>query len=242
MRRKESLYAIIGGIVGAVLTIAVCSVLPIGAQSQSDRVFGEITCTGLKVVDAERKTTVLLQSGAFGGIVLVYGEGNTVAEMAIAPHGGRVFLRSSGNNAGSVNMEFDDEHGGEIRVYGEEGSVKLGTNKHGAGVYVTDQNGRTRASITSSELVGGVLGVAGENEEPLVVISPNLMNQNTPVGGMVNVFGSGMADGVRLSVNKDGGIVSVFGKEDGKSLAAMGVNEYGSGAVSTWDKNGYRLK
>ena len=38
---------------GAVLTMAVCSFLPLGAQSQSDGVFGEITCTGLKVVNAE---------------------------------------------------------------------------------------------------------------------------------------------------------------------------------------------
>ena len=67
MNRKASFYAVIGGCVGAVLTMAVCSVLPIGAQSQSDSVFGEITCTGLKVVDAERKTTVLLGTGVFGG-------------------------------------------------------------------------------------------------------------------------------------------------------------------------------
>ncbi len=53
MNRKESLYAVIGGCVGAILTMAVCSVLPLGALSQSNRSgetsFGEINCTGLRV-------------------------------------------------------------------------------------------------------------------------------------------------------------------------------------------------
>ena len=31
-----------------------------------------------------------------------------------------------------------------------------------------------------------------------------------------------------------------FGKGNSKSRAAMGVTAYGNGAVSTWDKNGYR--
>ena len=42
----------------------------------------------------------------------------------------------------------------------------------------------------------------------------------------------------QLGVTEHGGIVTVFGKGEGK--AGMGINEYGNGAVSTWDKNGYR--
>ena len=38
-----------------------------------------------------------------------------------------------------------------------------------------------------------------------------------------------------------GGHVHVTGKGDDNSRAGMGVNEYGNGAVNTWDKNGYRL-
>ena len=33
----------------------------------------------------------------------------------------------------------------------------------------------------------------------------------------------------------------VFGRGNIYSRAKMGVNEYGNGAVSTWDKNSYRL-
>ena len=57
-------------------------------------------------------------------------------------------------------------------------------------------------------------------------------------GGSVGVHGKDVKSGARLSVDEHGGSVSVYGKGDGK--AGMGINEYGNGAVSTWDKNGYR--
>ena len=62
MNTKERLYAVIGGCVGAVLTMVVCSVVPIGAQSKADR-FGEITCNGIKVVNRNGRTMVELGSG-----------------------------------------------------------------------------------------------------------------------------------------------------------------------------------
>ena len=73
MNRKAGLYAVIGGGISTVLTMAVCSVLPLGAQSQSDGVFGEITCTGLTVVDAEGRIRVTLHGESVGAIN-VYGE------------------------------------------------------------------------------------------------------------------------------------------------------------------------
>ena len=44
-----------------------------------------------------------------------------------------------------------------------------------------------------------------------------------------------------LTIDEHGGLVTVFGKGNGGSRVTIGVNEYGNGAVSTWDKNGYRL-
>ena len=74
MNRKASLYAVIGGVVGAVLTMAVCSVLPLGAQN-GDATFGKITCTKLNVVDAEGNIGVSLDNqGYYGGNVFVWGE------------------------------------------------------------------------------------------------------------------------------------------------------------------------
>lgn len=44
--------------------------------------------------------------------------------------------------------------------------------------------------------------------------------------------------GVGLGINEDGGRVSVAGK--GEGMAVMGIDEFGNGAVSTFDKYGYR--
>ena len=44
---------------------------------------------------------------------------------------------------------------------------------------------------------------------------------------------------VRLGYTEYGGRVDIFNKQ-GENRAVMSVNEYGNGAVSTWDKNGYR--
>ena len=56
----------------------------------------------------------------------------------------------------------------------------------------------------------------------------------------INLFGkSGGAD---VSLDDNGGIISVYGKVDKKTRATMQINEYGSGAIGLWDKNGYRLK
>ena len=44
----------------------------------------------------------------------------------------------------------------------------------------------------------------------------------------------------RGSVKIGLGSVAVFGK--GKRQAAIGINKYGNGDVSTWDKHGYRQR
>ena len=43
-----------------------------------------------------------------------------------------------------------------------------------------------------------------------------------------------------LHSNQYGGRLAMFGKTDDKSRVVVGINEYGNGAVSTWDKNGYK--
>ena len=51
MNRKERMYAATGSCVRAVVTMVVCSFLPLGAQSENDAQFDTITCKVLKVVD-----------------------------------------------------------------------------------------------------------------------------------------------------------------------------------------------
>ena len=65
MRRKETLCAVIGGIVGAVLAMASGAVLPLGAQNQAaDVEFGTIICRELQVVEADRRGLVMNMAGS----------------------------------------------------------------------------------------------------------------------------------------------------------------------------------
>ena len=61
-------------------------------------------------------------------------------------------------------------------------------------------------------------------------------------GGEVRVTDKHEKKGAKMGVDEHGGMVAVSGKAGRDSKAVMGVNEYGDGALSTWDKNGYRLK
>ncbi len=126
MRRKESLYAVIGGVVGAVLTMVVSSVMPIRAQN-GDTTFGEITCTGLNVVSAEGKTKVSLMTFADDGMVWVFGRA-----------GGGVTL-------------YVDDHGGQVEVLGkgiDKTRAGMGVNEYGNGAVSTwDKNGYRLATL-----------------------------------------------------------------------------------------------
>ena len=50
MNTGERLYAVISGCVCVILALVLCSFLPLGVQSQSDKL-SEITCTALRVVN-----------------------------------------------------------------------------------------------------------------------------------------------------------------------------------------------
>ena len=166
MKAKERLYAVIGGCVGAVLTMVVCSFLPLGAQSQGEHVFGEITCTKLTVINAENRVIVSLGSNKFGagvaylndrdgeivnGLMLSAGGAGRISSFtpdhgAIFihhnEHGGRVAV--AGKNGGRAWIG-GDEHGGTIAVYGNgssKGQAGMGVNECGNGAVNTwDKNG-----------------------------------------------------------------------------------------------------
>ena len=58
-------------------------------------------------------------------------------------------------------------------------------------------------------------------------------------GGHISVQDKERKESAVVGIDEHGGRVDVFNKQ-GKTRAGMGVNEYGNGAVSTWDRNGYR--
>ena len=189
MKYREKLgYIALGGFLMLVGMLAAGLTSPSGAFNNApDAVFGTITCREIKVVDAEGELGAEMRGDEYGkgGVVRVYSkDGKTGASMVV------------------------DEHGGRLRVVGEEGKSRAEMGIYGGGyVLVADKD-----TLTS----GASMRIYEH-------------------GGAVSVFGG--ISGASMVVDKDGGVVRVVG-EEGISGASMGVNEYGNGEVTTTDKNG----
>ena len=56
--------------------------------------------------------------------------------------------------------------------------------------------------------------------------------------GPIAVVGKGGV--AHMNVDEEGGAVHVYGKGSDTTRVAIDINEYDTGAVSTWDKNGFR--
>ena len=218
MNTKERLYAVIGGCVGAMLTMVVCSFFPLGVQSQSDR-FGEITCTRLKVVDSYGRVGV---------------------ELRFEKYGGHIEIKSNEHSTFDTRAKLGvNEHGGYVAVFNEDlASASMGIDKHGGSVRVVTEflslEERRRGGHLRINERGGTVNVNGLSGAASMEVSEH--------GGNVNVFSAEKNGGpqAHMGVDEHGGVVSVFGKGGNTSRAIMGVSEYGNGAVNTWDKNGYR--
>ena len=145
MRRKEVLFAVIGGIVGAVLTMAAGSFSPLGAQNEvRDAEFRKITCTGLRVEGADGAIAVTLGAVGNGGSVFVSGkEGEIGVGMTANEDGG--YLRVYDKNLISGVSMSVDEHGGYVSVLSEElemlEGVRLSVNERGGRVIVYGRDG-----------------------------------------------------------------------------------------------------
>ncbi len=106
MLRKQVLVAVIGGIVGAALTMAVGRFALPGGKNQSYSVFEKIICRELEVVDSEGNRRVELsegmsEEGLWGGSVVVYGKDATPrARMISAEDGGVIGVVGKNLNAG----------------------------------------------------------------------------------------------------------------------------------------------
>ena len=189
MHRKEALFAVIGGIVGAVLVMAAGSFAPVGAQNEvKDVEFGKITCSMIQVGDRSNGGVTLLPGqiivGSTESVVSIFSMGD-LASLTLSSgrerRESKVIITSVSSN-GAITVD------GVISVNGENGEVEMTTDEQ-----------------------GGRVGVVGKNGK------------------------------ARIATHEQGAAFHLFGKGDQTSCVAMEINEYGNGAVSTWDKNGYRL-
>ena len=126
-------------------------------------------------------------------------------------------LRVVNDNEEVVVSLSAGEHGGDVGIYGSldgrvssPGKILLEVRENGGNVHVSGDDWEFGAVSL------------GTDEH----------------GGRVTAYGKDGKLGVALIITEHGGHVQVKGKGDG--AAVMAINEYGNGALSTWDKKGYR--
>ena len=117
MKRELIYAAAVGGCVGALMTMALGLVLPLGAQSGTDGHFDEITCTDLKVMSPDGTRGVSLFARNGGGI-FIYGKEEDVQHPFIP-----------------VVIINGDEDGGRVAVYDKDGksSAYMSVHENGGG-------------------------------------------------------------------------------------------------------------
>ena len=144
MCKKEVLFAaVIGGVIGAVLVMAVGLIAPLGAQIEvKDAKFGTITCTGINIVDETGSMRITLSSrplirdeygeltymfGRDGGVVALWGkDGHEKASMSETVYGGQIYVFGKGRGSRAA----------------------IGVNEYGHGTVGTwDKNGYRLATL-----------------------------------------------------------------------------------------------
>ena len=213
---------------------------------------------GKSLIDSMGRGSASLSIGTDGGMVDVRGEDNIMwASLSTDEQGGAVSLHDKDGETRAFIGINQSENGGVVSVYGKDGKseVRLGINADGEGlVSVSGKDGESRVGLSAGE-DGGAVYVYGKDGESCVGLSTgehggghvgvhdksgetSVFLSTGEHGGTVSLYDKGGETRVVLNTDEHGGLIGVYGKGEGQ--AAMGINEYGNGAGSTWDKNGYR--
>ncbi len=223
MRRKELLFAVIGGIVGALVMMALGFGVSLSAQSGGDANFGKITCTELEVL---------------------YSNGLRRVRIAGDEHGGEIEICG---RSGNRRIHFDGWlHGGVIAIRGRN-KDKVTSIRPG---FIFLQSGEEWPHITIDTVSGirinrGVLqdlvelGVDEKSGAGYVRVSDKAFRQRAGMsvgehGGEVRVFGQDGKPRASMVADEYGGVIAVL--ENFSPSAAMYSGEVG-GAVFVYDKN-----
>ena len=129
---------------------------------------------------------------------------------------------------------FDTVVARHIAVVNDAGEivVSLGANDGGNGlVYTMSANGNDLVMLTSTDNGNGAVTTYQSNGKDLVNLT------STDNGGTVKTYQPNGKMLVDLSSNDNGGVVDVFNKK-GEGIAQMHADEYGNGAVGSYDRKG----
>ena len=223
---NRSMYAVIGGFVGALFAMVVCSFFPLGVQSQANH-FGEITCTGLKVVNNDNVPRITLDALSNTGIIQIdSSEDSALANFQISSPVGLLWISSKGmwlfgrgDNTGEIGIDLD-KYGGRIAVTGggkKTGQVQIGVKENGGEVVVL---GKGKNSVL------GRLGISADGSAHVAIYGKSTKYLQAMVG-----------------TSEYGGLVSVYGKAGVEgNMASIMVNPHGKGKVGVWNKYGTRVE
>ena len=186
--------------------------------------FEEIECTKLTLIDPLT--------------------GKTTADLRTERHGARLYLFGGKDNGGGARIAVDKD-GGKLYMFSNEKigsthvSVSLGTSADGTGVVKVNHKNGGHTFISATDDGGYVSIYGAKHNKELASIAGSDVGESGVI--TVSRYDNGKEAGaVQLSANKNGGRLSIYGKTDHSSRVVVGINEYGNGVVSTWDKNGYR--
>lgn len=256
MNRKEHLYAIIGGCVGTILTLVVCSFLPVGAQSGGSN-FGKITCTGLEVISLEGRTVVEMGSGKTGGFIVCKPntpKNSTGVYMNAGRYGGEMicFQHINADTGAEESVKIGFESGASAEITINDGLVsplvELSTNERGGTIEVISRESYEMdlTKITVDDLLrdpvedGGVRVSVGDHGGAVVGFSRgeasgSVMLTSDNDGGLVLVNGKGTdPNRVILSASENSGSIVVFGAD--KDNAAIMTTDAHGGTFTVYGK------
>ena len=249
MKFNERLcWAVAGGVLMGII-IGLC-ISPLRAQ---DGNFGEITCTGLKVVGPAGRAAVVIHGSDGGGSVTILGGEDSESHVVLTVTeyiGGYIRVQSkdshyvrinddvtvvdkeTGARYASLGTNFD---GGSIRLSGNDGLpyVTLHPTKYGGNVSVWGRNKEAAASMRINPFGTAEVYVAA-GEDSAGEDSRASMRSVSGSGAQISV--NGKEGRSRMGINDLGGYVSVEGK-DTKSDAVMSIDGHG-GYVRVGGKDG----
>lgn len=128
---SRSMCAVVGGFVGALFAMIVCSFFPIGIHSQDilySQNFGMVTCTGLQVVNRHGVPVIDLSRGD-GGSITIRKSAKTETESYVtglaigAEKNGNGYITIFGNKRRSISIKAN-EKGGEVIIFGKNSTAR----------------------------------------------------------------------------------------------------------------------
>lgn len=173
-----------------------------------------------------------------GSVTIINNDQRTVGKFQASSAGGICNVR--GNDGESMAfLSITERGGGLVAVLDKDGDylAGLGTAELGGFVEARGKDGKSNAKLFIIEQGGGA-GVNGKDQKSSVLLGTD------ELGGWISIRGKGKDEKPMavLMIDEHGGKLSTRGNGDSKASAIMGINTFGDGTVSRYDKNGYLLK